>query len=803
MLTAERGRNEAATVAPRSRLRQFITHPVSAYLCLWLLLGLLVSVFMRPPPPVPADDPNVFQNVWDVEQNGSDSFRWTQPGSALRLFGVEQPLPLALSLRMTMPRPEGSAPVPISIGDVSFSASSNQWRRYEVLLPPQRRSAESPLVRLQSAGFIPAGDDTRELGVAISAMQVQPLRGTWLQHQFYPERWLFLLLLAGLVLFMPRWGFPLAGGLSLALALLTILHAATLARWLPNLWLGLAVAYGACGLWRLTEINTAKAPRLPSFASFAPLREPFPLVTGLLLVLAATLLAPWIGAVSWGLLLAGLACLWLALPPRESVPEAPFPREYWLLAAIVLASLGLRLGLLFVLPADLWRDEARGGLHVLQIINDPSFRPVYLPFTVDIPALLIYLAVPFVQLFGPTPLALRLAPTLVAGLTPLALWFAARPLIGARGALLAAALLLGSSWHMATGRIFFATALSPFFTLVAVGALLRTIEAEGRWRWGWAMLCGLSGGIALYAYHPSRLTAPLLALTALVLLWRNPAWRRAWQPLALAALVLVLIDLPMLFYVLDASNEYMRRLGQTTLFNAANLGGRAPLALLEQNAAAYLNMWFWRGDPNPRHYLPATPMLDPFSAAAFAVGCVLALRHVSRPMLILLLWLGVMFAPGLLSGSAPHTMRAIEMLPPALLLAAAALVTLAQRHTGAKESPLAPLGKGGTRLRAAESPPSKGGMGGFWRSGGLLALVVAGSLSIGVWRMFVAYPANPEVAEAFSGDDTRLGLWARQVAVPLSRAGYRLLLPVRSSDPEVLDMLVADLPVQRFQFHDV
>jgi hypothetical protein len=161
-------------------------------------------------------------------------------------------------------------------------------------------------------------------------------------------------------------------------------------------------------------------------------------------------------------------------------------------------------------------------------------------------------------------------------------------------------------------------------------------------------------------------------------------------------------------------------------------------------------------------------MLDPFTASALVGGCLLAVRAYNRQMLVLLLWLALMFIPAFLSSGAPHTMRAIEMLPPVLMLAALAAVMLLE-----------------------QIKPN-------WRYG-MLAIFLIGSLSVGVWRMFIAYPGTPGVAEAFSGSDTRLGLWARQVAQPVAQSGYRLLLPVPDSDPEVLDLLVADLPVERYQ----
>ncbi len=116
------------------------------------------------------------------------------------------------------------------------------------------------------------------------------------------------------------------------------------------------------------------------------------------------------------------------------------------LAAITLLALALRLNNLDSLPLGMRRDEARHGLLALRILNDPAYRPVYVPNIADIPALLFYLAAVPIRLFGAHPWTVRLIPALAGALTPLTLYFAARPLFGTRVALVAAALLAVSAF---------------------------------------------------------------------------------------------------------------------------------------------------------------------------------------------------------------------------------------------------------------------------------------------------------------------------------------------------------------------
>ena len=145
------------------------------------------------------------------------------------------------------------------------------------------------------------------------------------------------------------------------------------------------------------------------------------------------------------------------------------------LSAITLLALALRLAGLDGLPLGMWRDEARHGLLALRILHDPSYRPVYVPNVADIPALLFYLAAVPIQLFGAHPWTIRLIPALAGALTPLALYFVARPLFGTRAALLAATLLAVSVWQISLSRLAFAATLGPPLTLLAIGLVWRAL----------------------------------------------------------------------------------------------------------------------------------------------------------------------------------------------------------------------------------------------------------------------------------------------------------------------------------------
>src|SRR3954464_1816862 len=123
---------------------------------------------------------------------------------------------------------------------------------------------------------------------------------------------------------------------------------------------------------------------------------------------------PWSSVAGWTLLIGGAILLAAALPALPATETNPPSRRSVALAltAITLLALALRLPGLDALPLGMWRDEARHGLLALRILNDRSYRPVYVPNVADIPALLFYLAAVPIALFGAHPWTIRLIPAL-------------------------------------------------------------------------------------------------------------------------------------------------------------------------------------------------------------------------------------------------------------------------------------------------------------------------------------------------------------------------------------------------------
>jgi peptidoglycan/LPS O-acetylase OafA/YrhL len=170
------------------------------------------------------------------ECNATECFRWSQPAARIFLYEVDGDNAL-LTLRLGAPPRAGHAPAKLSISAAGHAAGTfevtQDWRRYHIVTPIQGTSDTTLILR--STPYHPGGADTRQLGVALSALDFRPLNGL--------TRWR-----AGFLLLMPLAGWWLmrvtgtrqlaAFSVGVALAILAGWSAAAPVQsgfWLPTL----------------------------------------------------------------------------------------------------------------------------------------------------------------------------------------------------------------------------------------------------------------------------------------------------------------------------------------------------------------------------------------------------------------------------------------------------------------------------------------------------------------------------------------------------------------------------------------
>jgi 4-amino-4-deoxy-L-arabinose transferase-like glycosyltransferase len=722
--------------------------------------------------------PRTLQQFEPVERVNGTAYTWSRPRAALALFGLEGRA-LLLDMRLTSPRPAGVAPAELQLaeGEHRYGAFPvlGDWRRYRVLLP--HKAGNERTVSLVSNEFAAPGRDGRVLGVALSQLRLHalvPANGMpGLERALYLAAWPALLFMA----LYPTQKRRLHNALlAVCLGLVALAAANPLASsyYLPTVWPLLLVPLAprlpallrrAAAMLRLRNATAAALPLGLGLAvgGQALLRLGQPPVFGGTLLLGGALLA------------ASALSTPVAVPGRREAQRTGALGRGELLAVllITLGALVLRLWQLDRLPLGLFRDEARHGSLALRIWNDPSFRPVYVVFGAQLPALLFYLQAPVVGLLGPAPWTARLVPTLAGALTPLALWWFVRPIWGPRVALIAAGTFAVAAWSLAMSRWAFPVSLDPLLVLVALGALWRALAQKQRLLF-YGLLAGVCGGLAVYTYHTGRFAPPLLVLVAVVLLGSSRArWRAALPALAVAALAGLLVLVPLLSFVASDPGGYMQRVERVNLFKDRLVAPHAPVSVIWSNIERYLLMWHVAGDPNARHNVPGAPMLDPFSGVLLLLGLALVLRRPRRtPTRLLLVWLAVAVLPGVFSGQAPHAMRAFGTLVPACILAGVGLCALLERLKKAVP-------------RAVWQPAPA-----------LLAVLALGALAWNSAQYFGAFAQSRAVYTRFNVAETTIARELRRLSAQQEALdGVALLVPDRLIRRDVFEFAAHGLAV--------
>ncbi|MFO7680605.1 MAG: glycosyltransferase family 39 protein [Chloroflexota bacterium] len=364
-------------------------------------------------------------------------------------------------------------------------------------------------------------------------------------------------------------------------------------------------------------------------------------------------------------------------------------------------------------PPGLYHDEAYNGLDAVRVLAEgPS---LYFEANNGREPAYILLTAMAVAALGETTLALRLTAAVVGSLTIIPVYLLADGWFGRKTALFAVWLWAVTLWPLHLSRIGLRAIL--LVPLLALTFWLGTLAFRRQKGWLW-LLAGLVYGLSFYTYLAARFTPLLLALLLLFLLWRGDG-RRLWPGVGwfVAGTAVSLFPLALLF--MQNPDLIFGRSGQVSILNADINGGDLWGTLLRQIGLA-LGMFLWQGDTILRHNPAGRPVFDWLMALPFLLGLGWCLVNWKRAAaLTVLLWVGVMLWPTILAEDTPHFLRAVGVLPAALLLPAIGLAQL-------WDWPRLPR----------------------WLRHGLVVVLVGGSLLLTV-RDYVNYSRQPDVAYLF------------------------------------------------------
>lgn len=353
---------------------------------------------------------------------------------------------------------------------------------------------------------------------------------------------------------------------------------------------------------------------------------------------------------------------------------APGHRWHVAFAAAVAGIAALHLGGLDTAPPGLYNDEASIGYNAWAVstagvdehgVSYPLFYEAFGEYKG--PVSLYPLAV-LLKVLPLTPSTVRLPSALygiaLAVVAGLIAWRVTRSRPVALLMLLTAGV---EPWLFVEARTAF-EAIAMVLALVV--ALWCVTHAGSRWAGWWFAGCGTALGVAVFAYTPGRLYAAIMAVLVAVCFSVAPVpWRDRRAPVVLVPVALAYAVL------LDWSSRHPGALlGRFDLLSITS--DHPSLALLVRrflfNYVQYLGapFLFTHGDGNLRHSTGFGGMLLLVTLPAVVGGLVVCLRRWREPLpqLTLLALVAAPVPAALTMDGTPHSLRAVAMLPPLLLL---------------------------------------------------------------------------------------------------------------------------------------
>jgi 4-amino-4-deoxy-L-arabinose transferase-like glycosyltransferase len=369
----------------------------------------------------------------------------------------------------------------------------------------------------------------------------------------------------------------------------------------------------------------------------------------------------------------------------------PRKRTAWLLAVIVIVAAGLRFPALDRSPPGVYPDEAINGVQGWEAAQDGNFK-IFYPENNGREGLWINLIGITERLIGPSHFSLRLWSAVSGTLTVVGIFFLARELFESDSvALISAAFLATSFWHLNFSRIAFPGIMVPLFLTWGTALLLIVWRdsnpqalnngASGSLARVWliSLAGGICFGIGFHSYAAYRF-APFVVAPFFLAFWPRKELRRDFliaSGIWMGGAVIAAFPLAVHFWF--HPEDFFRRASQVSVWTDPT-----PLRTFATVFVKTLGMFNLQGDGNWRHNISSFPELLLPVGLFFPLGLWLAGRESFREKGIKgklfnrfslpLWWLAVMLLPEELTAEGiPHALRSIGVLPAVMILAALGL----------------------------------------------------------------------------------------------------------------------------------
>ncbi|MCA1553320.1 MAG: glycosyltransferase family 39 protein, partial [Chloroflexi bacterium] len=325
-------------------------------------------------------------------------------------------------------------------------------------------------------------------------------------------------------------------------------------------------------------------------------------------------------------------------------------------------------------PFGTWYDEADNGNYAVRMLNDPTFRPVYVEST-NLPAHFLYLTAFSFKLFGVSTISMRFVTAAFGIATVVFAYLLFRRWFGEPVGLLAAGMFVVLRYDLTFSRIALHGVTTPAFELLVLYLLDRALQRKRLLDFA---LVGVALGFGLAFYAPFRLFpfALIVAMGVLIAIALRADGRRQMtddgrqfgvirpEYLAVVLAGALIAMAPVAEYALQNRDVFFARTNTVSIFERRDEPDL--VRALWSNTLKHLEMFNVQGDRNGRHNLPNEPTLDPIMGALAVLGLALALWRWRDPTNLLMLSVfGVMLLGGILTVDfeAPQSLRAIGVMP--------------------------------------------------------------------------------------------------------------------------------------------
>ena len=365
---------------------------------------------------------------------------------------------------------------------------------------------------------------------------------------------------------------------------------------------------------------------------------------------------------------------------NRSIPQIkPWILELILLLIILAVAALFRFWKIDTVPAGLHYDEAIDLRQGLRILSGDLF--LYTEEGWGREGLYYYLVATSLAFISDNVVAIRAIVALCSLGVAISSYLLARRFVDTLTAWLTLAWFAVIYWSVFASR--FAVRGITLPLLLGLSALSFWISWDSDEQKQWPMIItwsipGLFLGLSMYTYQPARFFPGLFVLFAAYLwLVHRDDFMKRWRGLLIAALVSILVSLPLVYLLI--SNPELESGREWTIAPLLEFLKGHP-SLLIHNLVDTAKMFTSSGDPLLADNIPGRPIFMPRWTSIFFYGglAVALVRWKKPPMTFIILWLLFSMLPTIVTTSAPNYNRLIGALFPITFLAALP-VTVATR----------------------------------------------------------------------------------------------------------------------------